>query len=114
MALLFVACGEGDEGESNGEADSIETVGDDIEDATELTLWTFAPNHVDFYVDAAERWNEDHSDQPIKLKAETYRADQMHNNLLLADRKSTRLDSSHVAISYPVFCLKKKKSQNTS
>jgi len=84
MALLFVACGEGDEGESNGEADSIETVGDDIEDATELTLWTFAPNHVDFYVDAAERWNEDHSDQPIKLKAETYPADQMHNNLLLA------------------------------
>src|SRR5437870_11485064 len=26
------------------------------------------------------------------------------------DRKSTRLDSSHVAISYAVFCLKKKKS----
>src|SRR5690625_6203214 len=24
------------------------------------------------------------------------------------DRKSTRLNSSHVAISYPVFCLKKK------
>src|SRR5690625_5346718 len=28
------------------------------------------------------------------------------------DRKSTRLNSSHVAISYAVFCLKKKKSQN--
>src|SRR5207253_10773971 len=27
----------------------------------------------------------------------------------LADRKSTRLNSSHVAISYAVFCLKKKK-----
>src|SRR5437870_8005154 len=27
-----------------------------------------------------------------------------------ADRKSTRLNSSHVAISYAVFCLKKKKS----
>src|SRR5690625_5709618 len=26
---------------------------------------------------------------------------------LLADRKSTRLNSSHVAISYAVFCLKK-------
>src|SRR5690625_6774126 len=26
------------------------------------------------------------------------------------DRKSTRLNSSHVAISYAVFCLKKKKS----
>src|SRR5207253_5393816 len=28
---------------------------------------------------------------------------------LHADRKSTRLNSSHVAISYAVFCLKKKK-----
>src|SRR5437870_6434979 len=27
----------------------------------------------------------------------------------LTDRKSTRLNSSHVAISYAVFCLKKKK-----
>src|SRR5439155_8746653 len=27
----------------------------------------------------------------------------------VADRKSTRLNSSHVAISYAVFCLKKKK-----
>src|SRR5215813_15019619 len=28
-----------------------------------------------------------------------------------ADRKSTRLNSSHVRISYAVFCLKKKKNQ---
>src|SRR5437660_7034189 len=28
------------------------------------------------------------------------------------DRKSTRLNSSHVAISYAVFCLKKKKNNN--
>src|SRR5690625_5618691 len=30
-------------------------------------------------------------------------------DLELKDRKSTRLNSSHVAISYAVFCLKKKK-----
>src|SRR5439155_23317228 len=29
------------------------------------------------------------------------------------DRKSTRLNSSHVAISYAVFCLKKKNTDNT-
>src|SRR5690606_41956169 len=29
---------------------------------------------------------------------------------ILADRKSTRLNSSHVKISYAVFCLKKKKT----
>src|SRR5437870_7036508 len=30
-----------------------------------------------------------------------------------SDRKSTRLNSSHVAISYAVFCLKKKKKITT-
>src|SRR5690349_22630426 len=30
------------------------------------------------------------------------------------DRKSTRLNSSHVEISYAVFCLKKKKNKNTT
>src|SRR5690625_5540064 len=30
------------------------------------------------------------------------------------DRKSTRLNSSHVAISYAVFCLKKKKTTGTT
>src|SRR6266702_4919651 len=32
-------------------------------------------------------------------------------NLTITDRKSTRLNSSHVAISYAVFCLKKKKKK---
>src|SRR5437870_10788004 len=32
--------------------------------------------------------------------------------MVAKDRKSTRLNSSHVAISYAVFCLKKKKKQN--
>src|SRR3712207_7699428 len=31
---------------------------------------------------------------------------------LVADRKSTRLNSSHANISYAVFCLKKKNKQN--
>src|SRR5690625_6883372 len=30
------------------------------------------------------------------------------------DRKSTRLNSSHVAISYAVFCLKKKRKKSTA
>ena len=34
----------------------------------------------------------------------------LHEN---ADRKSTRLNSSHVVISYAVFCLKKKTHINT-
>src|SRR5690625_303002 len=35
-----------------------------------------------------------------------YRSEEVPGQLL--DRKSTRLNSSHVAISYAVFCLKKK------
>src|SRR5690554_7786782 len=31
--------------------------------------------------------------------------------ILLKDRKSTRLNSSHVRISYAVFCLKKKRTK---
>src|SRR5256885_12527322 len=37
-----------------------------------------------------------------------------HSFLLgLIDRKSTRLNSSHLVISYAVFCLKKKKKKTT-
>src|SRR5256885_12317266 len=34
------------------------------------------------------------------------------DRLPLGDRKSTRLNSSHLVISYAVFCLKKKKNTN--
>src|SRR3989442_16022816 len=37
------------------------------------------------------------------------RAHAVHRRLAVRDRKSTRLNSSHVRISYAVFCLKKKK-----
>src|SRR5699024_11958718 len=36
-------------------------------------------------------------------------SDNENEMLSLVDRKSTRLNSSHVSISYAVFCLKKKK-----
>src|SRR2546426_5601972 len=35
------------------------------------------------------------------------------STLTSPDRKSTRLNSSHLVISYAVFCLKKKKNKNT-
>src|SRR5699024_8199237 len=35
------------------------------------------------------------------------------NDLVLEDRKSTRLNSSHVSISYAVFCLTKKRHKHT-
>src|SRR5205807_8102727 len=35
-----------------------------------------------------------------------------HLSNFISDRKSTRLNSSHLVISYAVFCLKKKKKKN--
>src|SRR5436309_7231638 len=37
--------------------------------------------------------------------------DELSSTTCSADRKSTRLNSSHVKISYAVFCLKKKKKK---
>src|SRR5699024_11829332 len=49
------------------------------------------------------------------LRAESHARELLHDQRIsvdfdLADRKSTRLNSSHVSISYAVFCLKKKKA----
>src|SRR5690625_6044830 len=57
--------------------------------------------------EARERWGDktvDESDAKIKENKEAFQEE--------LDRKSTRLNSSHVAISYAVFCLKKKIKRN--
>src|SRR5439155_11585420 len=46
---------------------------------------------------------------PIASAAEVSKEEEEEKYFYLIDRKSTRLNSSHVAISYAVFCLKKKK-----
>src|SRR5699024_2136026 len=47
----------------------------------------------------------------IKKYLESF--NRIHSNVKdVRDRKSTRLNSSHVSISYAVFCLKKKKCYN--
>src|SRR5439155_7463339 len=65
------------------------------------------PSHVRQHaielVDAAE--------PPIRLPRRRVQRDPVLVEPALEDRKSTRLNSSHVAISYAVFCLKKKKKQ---
>src|SRR2546430_4973693 len=43
---------------------------------------------------------------------EAHRGDVLIVGAVYADRKSTRLNSSHSQISYAVFCLKKKKTNN--
>src|SRR5438034_8145079 len=52
----------------------------------------------------------------LALLAAMHRLVQRNSQFIIAtkrDRKSTRLNSSHTVISYAVFCLKKKKKNNT-
>src|SRR5690625_5872452 len=49
-----------------------------------------------------------HDDLAVDLQPGKQHADPGVGLHLPGDRKSTRLNSSHVAISYAVFCLKKK------
>lgn len=81
MSSLLIACG-GDS--DDAAADEKKVIGEDLEGATELTYWTFVGQHIDLFEDAAIRWNEENADRPIKLVAEAYPFDQMHNNLLLS------------------------------
>src|SRR5690554_7597471 len=48
---------------------------------------------------------------PIAVQFSSAHGDERTLLELALDRKSTRLNSSHVRISYAVFCLKKKKKQ---
>src|SRR5690625_5803531 len=58
-------------------------------------------------VAAAQRWLEElHDPYVLSVVDQDGRL-----GLDLGDRKSTRLNSSHVAISYAVFCLKKKNKE---
>src|SRR3712207_7144322 len=51
---------------------------------------------------------------PGQLDPDTDDSEFLHGGAPSADRKSTRLNSSHANISYAVFCLKKKKSTHIS
>src|SRR5690606_40215757 len=65
------------------------------------------PRHKAF-LDGAEKFQFSHG----ATKLQGYRWGR--GKMKLLDRKSTRLNSSHVKISYAVFCLKKKKSDERS
>ena len=82
--FFLAACSGGSEDSAPANADDVKTAGEDIEDATELSFWTFAGTHATFYANAADRWNKENPDKAIKLTVENYPFDQMHNNLLMA------------------------------
>src|SRR3989454_1287509 len=52
--------------------------------------------------------------QPFQLQYQAALEQYRHQQGGARDRKSTRLNSSHLVISYAVFCLKKKKQKATN
>src|SRR5690625_1680705 len=79
-----------------------------------LVIFFWPPPH---YWPLAEKFSKDYATAGVPMlpvvASRTNVAKQMvmHTALMIAasDRKSTRLNSSHVAISYAVFCLTKKR-----
>src|SRR5256885_11546788 len=61
----------------------------------------------------AEREGHDELQQAPRREGERGRDVQREADDGAVDRKSTRLNSSHLVISYAVFCLKKKKQHQT-
>src|SRR5438477_3718743 len=60
----------------------------------------------EFYENNVGLHVEDRDDEAVYLRGSEEH--QHHSLVLMLDRKSTRLNSSHMSISYAVFCLKKK------
>src|SRR5438045_6390599 len=65
-------------------------------------------------IQALERLRDGRADDQCAVIAQDedrLAAERPREALALADRKSTRLNSSHLGISYAVFCLKKKNNK---
>ncbi|WP_026485756.1 ABC transporter substrate-binding protein [Caldanaerobius polysaccharolyticus] len=77
--IVLAGCGQKGSTQATKQGGSSESKG-----PTKLTLWTFVGLHAQLYNDAAKRWNKEHPDQPIELKAVTYPYEDMHNKLLVA------------------------------
>src|SRR5690625_7095596 len=81
LLLMVAACDTTSSEEGNGDPE-LYPLGEFIQDSYTVTAWSTRPLSVGFH--------------------------EIYLEVMEKDRKSTRLNSSHVAISYAVFCLKKK------
>src|SRR5258705_8306239 len=82
------------------------------------SLYKLDDSQMDEIVPGGKDHQREHHSQPyaktvlLRPLAERLTANRLSR--IKQDRKSTRLNSSHLGISYAVFCLKKKKKKNIS
>ena len=81
-------------------------------DISEITRPRIVGRH-SFYLDSTSIAEQDHHAFGWFAPHNVLSIPLVQNRRERVDRKSTRLNSSHVVISYAVFCLKKKKNQPT-
>src|SRR5699024_9675222 len=99
---LLAACAPDREenAKKNTDADN-----ESVEKPEELTVWA---NDEEKQLNAIEKIASDY-EKKEGIKVNVVAKSMLDQLQELSDRKSTRLNSSHVSISYAVFCLKKKK-----
>src|SRR5256885_4331054 len=73
------------------------------------TLFRSAKSRVHCHGVANAAWGQDVTHAQLSAFEFNHRARGLNREKVAQDRKSTRLNSSHLVISYAVFCLKKKK-----
>lgn len=85
--LALAGCSSGSGGktdDSGGTSASKKTEMKVDGEFTELNVWTFIELHQKFYVDMAEKWNEENPDKKVKLTLSNMAYDDMHNKLSLS------------------------------
>src|SRR5205814_9765545 len=85
-----------------------------LHDALPISSWSWPrawANAMNFGTAAASRWNSN-SKRRLTSTDSKLQPSPSVCSMSRKDRKSTRLNSSHLGISYAVFCLKKKKKNN--
>lgn len=88
-SVILAGCGASS-GSSGGSAGNSASPGTNQTGAqsrgepTTLTFWTYVAQHAEFFMDAADSWNQLYPDEPIEIKAETYPVEDMHSKLLIS------------------------------
>src|SRR5690606_35994667 len=107
--------------DDGGQGGMLDVALDPAFESNRMIYWSFSEPYGNGNLTSVAKGRLSADEQSIEDPTVIYRAEPSYNGSLhygsrlafddAGDRKSTRLNSSHVKISYAVFCLKKKKKK---